>query len=345
MKSGYFEFNWPLVGNSHIKEFLEKSIIKDEVEGVYILNGPNDLGKFKTAKYFAQSLLCNNLKEKSGQLPCCNCDSCKAFFEKDDNENYCTHGDFSIIKKEEDKKNISIEQIRGFINSLSMTSFFNSYKIGIIKNAETLSIEAYNALLKTLEEPKQKIVIILISNNLESLPATIISRSRVLNFYPVKSEEICEYLINKYETPESSARIFSKLCSGRPDLAIKFLNDEDFLKDYKDKVSLLLDFSKQDMSERFFAIENSIGKKSSGQEAVQIARDILEIWQGVIRDLLLQKFDLKELVRNQDCEQDMKNEFDFEKLSKLNDKINQGKIYLDSNVGPKLVLENIAINF
>ena len=169
MKKGKITFTWPLVGNFQIIEFLERSIVNDKVAGTYIFNGPDNLGKTTVARYFAQCLLCQNRQSGQGNLPCGQCPSCLQFQVRDqellsgiDQEEIAdAHGDFHIIKRAKDKKNITVEQVREFINILSMSSFLGFYKIGLIKHAESLSLEGANALLKTLEETKDLVVIIL----------------------------------------------------------------------------------------------------------------------------------------------------------------------------------------
>lgn len=207
MSKSSYKFDWPLVGNLQITEFLEKSILNDKVAGAYIFTGPDNLGKTTTANFFAQCLLCENKEAGSGNLPCENCNSCHSFHsgnniiisDAKDEKQRAAHSDFTIVKRAKDKKNISIEQVRGLIKTLSLSSFLNSYKIGIIKHADALSTEAFNALLKTLEEPREKVIIILIVKSLDSLPATIISRSQILRFGPVEVNVIYDYLIKNHK--------------------------------------------------------------------------------------------------------------------------------------------------
>ena len=78
MQKEKFKFNWPLIGNAQITEFLEKSIGNNKVAGTYIFNGPDNLGKTTAARYFAKSLLCAN-KRAGGNLPCGDCSSCRHF--------------------------------------------------------------------------------------------------------------------------------------------------------------------------------------------------------------------------------------------------------------------------
>ena len=156
---------WPLVANTQISEYLRKSILNNRIGGTYIFAGPDNLGKTTVAKFFAQIMLCQNSdKASKDPMPCGACVSCRKLALKNDNVESGQaslseiHGDFHIINKEKDKKNIAISQIRDFIGILNLSSFGGNYKLGLIKHAESLSDNAANALLKTLEEPKDKTI-------------------------------------------------------------------------------------------------------------------------------------------------------------------------------------------
>jgi replication-associated recombination protein RarA len=286
MEKKKININWPLVGNGHIAEFLAKSIAKKNIAGSYIFTGPSNLGKTTAAHYFASSLVCQSAD--LSVLPCGQCPVCKQSAKG-------LNSDIYLIKKAVDKKNISIEQIRDFIRSLGLSSFLNSYKVGIIKGAESLSPGAVNALLKTLEEPKNKVVIILTVTDFETLPKTIISRSQILKFKPVASGLIYDDLIKKHQASRSQAKNFSRLSAGRPALALKFLEDADYYKDYEAKVKAFVSLLSPDLNERFRAVESLAGKEASGQEAVKSAFKIIEIWQNLARDLMLERLDLADL--------------------------------------------------
>lgn len=352
MKNVESKRNWPLVGNKQITEFLDKSISNDNVCGTYIFNGPDNLGKTTVAKFFAQSLLCTTENEMILRRPCGKCPSCRAFsyVEKDRDEDSESeqnrYGDFYMVSREKDKKNITVEQVRRFINSVSMSSFLNSYKIGIIKHADSLSIEASNALLKTLEEPRENTIIILVTHDLDSLPATIVSRSKVLNFRPVNSDIIYDYLVDNFNSPRSMARDLSRLCQGRPALAVKFYEDEDFRKKYLEKAALFINFASQDINARFISVSELLGG-AKGQELVKIAKRTLEVWIGVARDCLLVDFDNVNLIQHFQLEQDIKrvkNNFNSHQILSIIKKINYADTLIDANVNPKTALEAVAIS-
>jgi DNA polymerase-3 subunit delta' len=355
MEKGNFIFNWPLVGNRHITECLEKIIQKDEIRGPYIFNGPDNLGKTTIARHFAQILLCQNKDDQAKILPCGKCPSCYFFAnhknaspeeEIDEDAVNSSHGDFHIIKRGSDKKNISVEQIREFIRSMSMSSFLGNYKIGIIKHAENLSNEAANALLKTLEEPRDKVIIILIASELESLPATIVSRSQILNFYPIAADIIYDDLISRYKASRSEAKNFSRMSLGRPAIAVKFLEDKNFYQEYNENVKAFLEFVGGDINNKFFIIEKLIDKKAENQASARTAKRILSIWQSVTRDWLLLKFGHENLVQHMENLDEIKkrqNNFTLPHLISLDKNIKQAIKYINANVTPRLAFESIAV--
>jgi len=342
MKNGKVTLRWPLIGNEHITEFLSRSLSSGAVGGAYIFTGPDSLGKTTAALYFARSLLCQG---KGNKLPCLTCPACNQFKNQTDIDAESVHGDFSFVKRAEDKKNISIEQIRDLIRILNMSSFLDSYKIGIIKGADSLSLEAANALLKTLEEPKKKVIIILIAANPENLPATIASRSRILNFKLVETDMIYDYLIKKYKVGRSQAKHLSRLSAGRPALAVKFWEDKEFYEEYLNRAKVFLNFFSQDLNQRLSSLDNLFGKRISAQEARQETGLILEIWQSLTRDFLLLEWEQNFLTRHEvllDELEKIKPKIRKDIALNLVDKLEQARAYLGANVTPKLVLEDLA---
>lgn len=339
MKTETVKSNWPIVGNGHIFEFLTKSLAKNNISGSYIFTGPVNLGKTTAAHFFAQSLVC-----ESGDrliLPCGKCPACKQAVRG-------IHSDIYLIKRAEDKKNISVEQIRDFIRNLSLSSFLNSYKIGIIKGAENLSEGAVNALLKTLEEPKIKVVIILTAVDLEILPKTILSRSQILRFRAVASDVIYDELIKNHEAKRSQAKNFSRLSAGRPALALKFLEDKEYYKSYETCVKSFVGLLDSDINSRFKAIENVLGKEARGPEAVKLAAGLISIWRNLARDLMLLELNLADLIQHQAFIKELeplKNKLNLKALLNLIYVLRQSRQYLAANVNPRLALENVAVSF
>ncbi|MDD4271708.1 MAG: hypothetical protein PHF50_02795 [Patescibacteria group bacterium] len=338
--------NWPIIGNSHIFEFLAKSLAKNNVSGSYIFTGPANLGKTTAAHFFAQSLVCE--ASDGPKRPCGKCSACLQAVRN-------IHSDIYLIKKEPDKKNISVDQIRDFIRNLSMSSFLNSYKIGIIKGAENLSEGAVNALLKTLEEPKIKVVIILTVTDFEALPKTIISRSQILRFRAVASDIIHDELIKNHKASRSQAKNFSRLSAGRPALALKFMEDKEYYENYKTYVKSFAGLLDSNLNDRFSAIEDILGAEARGQEAVKAAAGIIDIWQNLTRDLMLMELNLADLIQHEAFIKELealKNKVNLptgqaglKAILNLINVLKQSREYLAANVNPKLALENVAVSF
>ncbi|MDD4902518.1 MAG: DNA polymerase III subunit delta' [Patescibacteria group bacterium] len=339
---------WPLSGNGRITDFLEKSIANGKIVNTYIFLGLKDLGKTAAAVHFAKSLLCQKKKPGAFSPPCGVCPSCRQMQNsgKEEKGFETLHGDFHLVRKEADKKNISIEQVREFIRILEMSSFLNSYKVGIIKDADDLSEGAANALLKTLEEPRQKVVVILTASRIEKIPATIVSRSQVLHFLPVPAATIYDYLIKDLGCPRAQAKNISRLSLGRPALAAKFFEDREFYQSYLLKTETFLQFFKDNLNQRLQAV----GKISAGadeESKAETALGILNVWQGLLRDLILLNVNNGDLIQHEPWREKLEkisNGLNGGSLGKISDSLKLGEKYVRANVNPKLVLENIAIN-
>jgi DNA polymerase-3 subunit delta' len=346
------KINWPFIGNDNIIKYFTKSIANDNVSSFYLFLGPKNLGKTTLAIHLSKILLCQGNMKTNNAMPCEVCDSChklNLYKNKTENDGFdIPHGDFHIIKKEKDKKNISIEQVRDFVNKINLSSFLGGYKIGIIKNAESLSKEASNALLKTLEEPKGKVMIIMITDNEEYLPKTIISRSQVVRFRPVNKDIIYDHLISDFKASRSQARKLSRLSLGKPVMSVKYFEDKDYYNQYLDEVRLFLNIvNSNDINERLEIVDDSIGKNISGQESVEKIKLLLNIWQGVIRDLLLLNFDLADLIQHNIIEEEiykLKESFNPSRVLRVYNIFQKGKVYLNANVNPKFVIEGVVIN-
>lgn len=174
-----------IIGNNKIKNELIKAFNTNSVAHSYIFSGQYGIGKKQIAIEFAKMILCLN-KDKS---PCGECKSCIEL-ENDNNP------DFNIIKPD---GKIKIEQIRKMLEKVYEKPIISDKKVYIIDDAETMTIEAQNCLLKTLEEPPEYIIIILITSNESNLINTIKSRCLKLTFNSLESGELKQYLENKLE--------------------------------------------------------------------------------------------------------------------------------------------------
>lgn len=187
-----------IVGNDKNKELLKDIIKTKNISHGYMFLGISGIGKSLFAKEFAKAILCN---EQTG------CNKCKSCIEFDGSNN----PDFQIIEPEE--KSIKIEQIRLMNSKIYEKPVVSTKKVYIINNAENMTKEAQNCLLKTLEEPPEYAVIILIGTNENMFLNTIRSRCVKINFNKINDEDLKDILVKKYEYNNITQNLL-KLFSG-----------------------------------------------------------------------------------------------------------------------------------
>lgn len=174
-----------ILGNNSIKNLLSNSIKADKVSHSYMFVGISGIGKKIMAKDFAKGILCLN-EDKY-------CNNCKSCIEFDSNNNP------DLIYIEPDGNNIKIEQIRELQKRIPEKPIISNRKVCIINDADTMTKEAQNCLLKTLEEPPEFVTIILIGSNENAFLTTIKSRCMIIHFEQIADEEISNYLRENYE--------------------------------------------------------------------------------------------------------------------------------------------------
>jgi len=325
-------YKWPTIGNEKVIEFLSHSLNNNRLAQTYVFTGADDLGKSTIALAFAANL---------------------------QNHPEGFNSDLHILEPEADKKSISIESVREFIKTLNLSSFLNSYKIGIIKRADSLSPEAKSALLKTLEEPKDKVIIILLTVDEHELPETILSRAQVLYFYPVPAAVIYDYLLKTRGANRSLAKDLSSLALGRPLAAVKLLENPDSYKAYLEKAANWLEIMRSDAAHRFSLLDRIFVDKTWSKSAVEATSAVILMAEGLTRDLLLLSLDKEEHLQHTALKADL--EKTLASLGAKSGGRNQGngvagildqfrllaqaKEYLAGNVNPRLVLEQIILNF
>ena len=174
-----------IIGNEKNKEILKKAIETQKISHSYIFWGIEGIGKMLIAQQFARAILCTKTKQNN-----CTCKSCIEF-------NTNNNPDFIEIEPEQGK--IKIEKIREMQRKVAEKPIISEKKVYIINDAETMTTEAQNSLLKTLEEPPKYVTIILVTANENNLLGTIKSRCTRMHFEGLTEEEIKKYIESNYE--------------------------------------------------------------------------------------------------------------------------------------------------
>ena len=275
-----------IIGHQKQQNFLKRIVSSGKIPHALLFIGPEELGKKTIALELVSSIFKDNL---------------------------LNHPDFRLIEPKTGQ--IKIAQIRELNWKISLKPIKAPLFGAVIDKAHSMSLEAQNCFLKTLEEPKTKSLLILITEHLNYLLPTIISRCENLKFYPVKNEEINLYLEQR-NVPKENIKEIIEFSLGRPGKAVNFLKNPEKLEERKKKIEKLKKISNSPFSFRFKYI-----KELSKEEDL---RETLDIWLSYFRRNLIFT----------------KNNENLLKIKSILDSI-QETIFLTSttNVNPRLALE------
>ena len=198
-----------VVGHKDIIQYIKNAVSQDKVSHAYILNGERGSGKKLLANLFAQTLQCEEGKEE----PCYYCHSCRQAVSGN-------HPD--IIRVTHEKPgSISVDDIRKQINEdIQIKPYSGKYKIYIMADADLMTVQAQNALLKTIEEPPSYAVIFLLTENADSLLPTICSRCVMLKLRNIKDQLVKKYLMEQLQIPDYKAELCTAFAQGNIGRAI-----------------------------------------------------------------------------------------------------------------------------
>jgi DNA polymerase-3 subunit delta' len=313
-----------IVGQDTAIKFLKQAVSNNELPPAYLFLGRDGVGKRLTALTLSKVINC----QKQNLDSCDECLSCKKI------ENF-NHADVIWISLSENSSFIKIEQIRQLKYQLSLKPFESKRKIAVILDADFLNAESSNALLKTLEEPPADTLIILTASNASRIFSTIISRTQVVKFFPLREQAVKQLLIKKHKLAEDEATILSRLSQGSIGRALQ-LKDNDILK------------------KRDIVINNLIGQDNNFWEDMFAQNtfklnflevlDILAIWY---RDLLILKIAGKEdeLV-NWDRKEDLAafaQNYNLESIDKIISLIFELRREAEQNLNTKLLCQRLLL--
>ena len=319
-----------VIGQEQLKEHLQNAIRTGKISHAYIINGERFAGKEFIAKIFAAALQC----EKGGLEPCGECHSCKQAMSNN-------HPD--IIRVTHEKPgSIGVDDIRSQINGdIAIKPYSSPHKIYIMNEAEKMTPGAQNALLKTLEEPPEYAIIILLTTNVNSLLQTILSRCVVLNMKPVADEQVKKYLMEEMHVPDYRAEVCVAFARGNIGRARQLAVSEDFEKVKEEALSLVKYVHEMDASEMSAAVK----KVSEYKMDVDDYLDILSIWY---RDALLFKAtnDANNLVFKEEIQNIKKvaSRTSYEGMEKVINSLQKAKKRLDANVNFDLTMELLLLD-
>ena len=318
-----------ILGNEMIKEHFLKAIESHRISHAYILTGEEGTGRKSIANAFAMTLLC----ERGGTEPCMVCHSCKQALSGN-------HPDLIYVTHEK-PASIGVDDIREQINdTIQIRPYSSYYKIYIVDEAEKMTVQAQNALLKTIEEPPSYAVIILITTNQEAFLPTILSRCVQLKLKPLKDFTVKSYLTEHLKVPEKDAELCAAFARGNLGKAIHLASSEEFKELYRRVMSLLKNVGSMDIGMLLDCIREI-------KEQNFDIYEVLDLMQPWYRDVLMYKVtkDMNLLVFKDEYR--MINEtgqkIDYAGLEAILAAIDTARTRLEANVNLDLAMELLLL--
>ena len=260
-----------IVGHEEIIQHMKSSIEQNKVGHAYIISGEADSGKKMLARTFAQTLQC----EAGGTDPCEECTSCKQALSKN-------HPDIITVTHEKDGV-LSVDEVREqIVNSMGIRPYKSKYKIYIVPDAELMNQAAQNALLKTIEEPPEYGIIILLTSNERKLLDTVKSRCIMLSTKPVRELDMLEYLQKNMGLTEDKAHFCIDFANGNMGRAIKLATHDEYAQIVESVVTVMKKISDLDVDDLSYAVEHIESFKLSINDYL----DLMAMWY---RDILMLK--------------------------------------------------------
>lgn len=318
-----------IVGHEQIKEHFQMAIENHKVSHAYILTGEEGMGRKSLAHAFALALLC----EKGKPEPCMECHACKQILSGN-------HPDLIHVMHEK-PNSIGVDDIREQINDTIMIRPYSSYyKIYIVDEAEKMTQQAQNALLKTIEEPPSYAIILLLTTNQNAFLPTILSRCVQLKLKPLRDFVVKGYLTDALHVPEADADIFSAFARGNLGKAISLVSSEEFKQMYEEVLRILKSIQSMDISELLDSIKNLKEQNLNIYECL----DFMQMWY---RDVLLYKVtkDMNLLIFKDQYRSinEISMSSSYEKLERVMEAIDKARVRLEANVNMELVIELMLI--
>lgn len=314
-----------IIGHDQVKKQLERMIETGQIGHAYMFSGEKGCGKRMLANAWAMALQCTGQEEK----PCGECRSCRQ--AKSGN-----HPDIIYVTHEK-PNSIGVEDVREkLVSDIQIRPYSSRYKIYIIPEAEKMTVQAQNAILKTIEEPPSYAVILLLTTNDQHFLDTIRSRCVIMKLKPVPDRKVKEYLMEHIQIPDYQADICVAFAQGNIGKAVRLASSEDFNVIKSSAMQLIRNAGKMELSEIVEAVKGVEEFRISIQDYL----DILALWY---RDMVYFKAtrDVNGIVFKDQIQsiREAVNVCSYEGVEEVMKAIEMAKERLDANVNFELTME------
>lgn len=337
---------WEIIGHEWATSYLQRSIVSKRDSHAYLISGPPSVGKSLLALRLAQALNC----ERQDGAPCRECRACR----RTENGNHpdlrvggmASQAEVLGLKEDEAlrQKVLRIETVREFQRDISLRPYEAPRRVFILQDAERLSDQAANALLKTLEEPPPYAVLILVAATEGELLPTVVSRCRPIRLRPLSRSQV-SMALQERGVIAADADLLAAWSGGRIGWALRMLEAPEDLVSRQEHLDMLVALPAQGRAKRFAWAEERSKQYRSGEQ--QEVFEWLSLWQSWWRDLLLTASGcgagITHLDRRDEIER-LARRSDPGQIAGFIQRIALSGQQLRENANPQLVLENLVLH-
>jgi len=326
----YSAQHWDVVGHDWAVDQLTLAMNSGRSRHAYLFSGPPAIGKRTLARAMAMALNC---QAETGK-PCGTCRPCKLISQD-------KHPDITFVEADRVGGTIKIDQIRNLQHTLALRPYEARYRVAIIKRYQEAHAAASNALLKTLEEPAQNVVIILLTDNLHAILPTILSRCQHLPLHPLPLQTTAHALQEHWQVPDTDAKLLAHLSGGRLGWAVQTLQDDSLLNERYDYIDVLEQVLREPFSIRFGVLDDITRQRDA-------LAHVLQLWQTYWRDAFLLAYGSHSWVTNIDRYDNLQALVEHtspEAITIALEATRRTLKYIDYNVNAKLAIETMMLDY
>ena len=327
--------SWNLLGHETAIQFLQIHSQPENVRHAYLITGAEGVGRETLALAFIKTLNCLNPPSKGNF--CGQCQPCRQIEAQ-------AYPDLAILRVAEGARELKIEQVRAMQQTLSLAPYQSKYRVVLIPDFQRATTGASNALLKSLEEPPARAILILTADARESLLETIASRCEVVRLRPMPISDLAKELQAAHGLGEEEARKLSQLAGGRVGTALSYLRDEELLEKYHNTLEQLEEILGMNLRGRLKYVEKMQRVKGQARESYSF---LIASWLTFWRDVLICSEASEVPLVNLGSEALARSTAAGLSLQRVAGILKNNEValtMLDQDVNPRLILENLLLN-
>ena len=317
-----------VLGQNHIYEHFQKAIAAGKISHAYILHGERGMGKLKIAKEVAKAIQCESNAPERDDKTGVACGQCKSCHQAESNN----QPDIKYVTPS--KKTLGVDDIREQINDdAAIKPYGSPYKIYIIPRSDDMTVQAQNALLKTIEEPPKYAVFILLAANIDAFLPTVLSRCVMLNAKTVAEQDLVNALKEKYGVGDYDAKVAASFAGGNIGKAEKLVGSDTF-KEAKGSVTELVRDVANGGMDAIAKLVKDLNVYKDDKDGLKDYLDMMRVWFGDVLKYKSTKNDAELVFQESLTEiKQLADHISFEDINGIMDEIEKAEERTKSNVG------------